>query len=487
MGSSSDESDFDWSQSAGLSSSNFSIGGGRVDGSFFSIAEPGAYEDFTYPCPFQLEDTPADPAASAWFPSLFTSPPAVPRALSQPRLEPVPPTLVHDADHASTNDAAPPPLLDSTESSLFSTFLTTLDVDPKFLFNPVLPPGMPSPPSSSLLPSNAESYRRDGHERDELGSRVTGIALSELGTAHKDTPDRDEEVELDQDPSRASNARMRKSRSEFEPSKKTRLSPETAPPSPIEQDTDMNGQRDDDPDYADAEEISSSLSFSPPKPVPAAAPIGSRLTKRARPPSTTTGSRRASDSGASDSTDPAHLVQGESTRGSDVERFLPPPVRARSTKSARSDSVSSGPVPLTTSQKRQNHIESEQRRRNLIKVNFKDLVELVISGQPLSHIILGPDIPRPTQLEPAAAASEDEVEGASKKRTKKGSTRGSSSAVVAAPRGRGRKGDTGANASKSVVLEKARDYIQWLERGNQAIERELDRVESLLGPPVPLP
>lgn len=47
-------------------------------------------------------------------------------------------------------------------------------------------------------------------------------------------------------------------------------------------------------------------------------------------------------------------------------------------------------------------------------------------------------------------------------------------------RGRGRKGDVGAGASKSVVLEKATVYIGWLQRGNEALEMEVRRVEQRL-------
>jgi hypothetical protein len=112
-------------------------------------------------------------------------------------------------------------------------------------------------------------------------------------------------------------------------------------------------------------------------------------------------------------------------------------------------------------------------------LNFKDLVELVIKGQSLSGVILGADVPSQEEEN----SEDDEVESGSTttargKKGKKGGGRGKGKQVTA--RGRGRKGDTGANASKSVVLERARDYICWLERGNRALEREIQTVEELL-------
>ncbi len=44
----------------------------------------------------------------------------------------------------------------------------------------------------------------------------------------------------------------------------------------------------------------------------------------------------------------------------------------------------------------------------------------------------------------------------------------------------GRKGQDGAGATKSVVLERAADYLRWLERGNNELEKEISRIESLL-------
>ena len=97
------------------------------------------------------------------------------------------------------------------------------------------------------------------------------------------------------------------------------------------------------------------------------------------------------------------------------------------------------------------------------------MVELVISGEKLSKIVLGSSSSLPE--------SEDEDNLGGGKKKGKGGKKGGK---VASGRGRGRKGDTGANAPKSVVLERSREYIEWLERGNRALLREVERVERAL-------
>jgi hypothetical protein len=105
------------------------------------------------------------------------------------------------------------------------------------------------------------------------------------------------------------------------------------------------------------------------------------------------------------------------------------------------------------------------------------LVELVIRGQSLSGVILGADLPAEDDEEDG---EEDEEVSLGRGGKKRASTKRGKKGSGNAGRGRGRKGDTGANASKSVVLERTRDYICWLERGNQALEREIERVEAAL-------
>jgi hypothetical protein len=114
---------------------------------------------------------------------------------------------------------------------------------------------------------------------------------------------------------------------------------------------------------------------------------------------------------------------------------------------------------LTETQKRSNHIQSEQKRRNAIKNGFRDLVDILAAGEAASGIIVAP----PEEDDGATAP------GGTKKKKAKGTGRG-----------RGRRGEIGAGASKSVVLEKAAQYILWLERGNDGIDSEIERVEARL-------
>lgn len=146
----------------------------------------------------------------------------------------------------------------------------------------------------------------------------------------------------------------------------------------------------------------------------------------------------------------------------DFEDIKSPAKRSR-TDSATASSVvlPASAMSLSTSTrpgKRSSHIASEQKRRSTIKDNYKSLVDLLLAGEASSGIsLLG-----------GREDDEDGNEGGSKKATKpKG-------------RGRGRKGQDGAGATKSVVLERAADYLKWLDRGNEELEKEIGRLESIL-------
>ncbi|GAA5882216.1 hypothetical protein JCM16303_002285 [Sporobolomyces ruberrimus] len=548
----------DWSATS-LSSSNFSIGGGRPDGSFNFFQglhqPPASYEDFTWPSPFNLQDAPshsylsppssheAPPVpSSSWFPSLF------PSTTSTSSLPPPP----------SLPPSAPTPLLDSTEQSLFSTFLTTLDIDPKFLFNPVLPPGMPSPPNLGMVPGNEDNWREEGREREELGKSVGGMGLSEErdydegggitietttmkrqgrgremqegqsvyreddGEEEIETPQGGDQDDSDFDPtreegdytetrrprggggeSRPLGTTRRKSRSggvsgsatnldRERGGKKLRISPQPTTTNldegnvPIVQEDDEDAimeeseeleREEDDPDYSER--------VPPPPPLPPHA-LSTTRSKRARPPATAASSRRNSASSSSATTSTTTASTTPNPRRPSLSKPLAPPPPPPSTKVLPRQPLldNNPPQHLSHSQKRQNHIESEQRRRNAIKLNFKDLVELVIRGQSLSRVILGADLP---EEEDAEGSEEEEGgggrigRGGKKRAVVKKGKRASATTTGGGPgRGRGRKGDTGANASKSVVLERAKDYICWLEKGNRALEREVQRVKALL-------
>lgn len=365
----------------------------------------------------------------------------------------------------------PAPLFDSTETALFSSFLNTLDVDPNFLFNPVLPPGMPSPPSTSMLQTR-ERREEDRRERELLGREVGGLDIgtrsataglvSPTGRSADrvlpDLPDEVDEPEGDDGELVNADADAGDDDPDFEPvpSRGTRRKSRGGPAAgtgrekkprtamtrvddEVDEGEDVEMAAADDGDYVD----------------------GAGFTASGRPRRSARAPRRLSSSTATSATarprpslsrpaqppaPPATLDYDQGDDGDD----------AFETASATATASSSTPrVPLTESQKRSNHILSEQKRRNAIRSGFKDLVDLLLAGEQASGIVLG--------------AAEEQDDGTGKKKKGKGTGRG-----------RGRKGEVGVNASKSVVLTKASDYILWLERGNRALEQEVRRVQALL-------
>jgi hypothetical protein len=125
---------------------------------------------------------------------------------------------------------------------------------------------------------------------------------------------------------------------------------------------------------------------------------------------------------------------------------------------------------LTEQEKRNNHIQSEQKRRDAIRNGFADLVSLLTQVRPGRSPLCVAMIQTLPQGEAVsglsiAAGAEDEA-------GRKGRGRG---------RGRGRKGDASGGAAKSVILTQACRYVAWLESGNQALQAEIARLEGLTG------
>ncbi|OCH95690.1 hypothetical protein OBBRIDRAFT_744787 [Obba rivulosa] len=96
---------------------------------------------------------------------------------------------------------------------------------------------------------------------------------------------------------------------------------------------------------------------------------------------------------------------------------------------------------LSTPQKRLNHIMSEQKRRNAIRDGYMQLTTL---------------------LAPAGAPP------------------GTGMPTRGRPKGSGARGGRGTKG-KSGILFKARDYIQWLEQGRDALLAEVLKVEAAAG------
>ena len=94
---------------------------------------------------------------------------------------------------------------------------------------------------------------------------------------------------------------------------------------------------------------------------------------------------------------------------------------------------------------RASHQVSEQRRRQIVRTGFADLVRLVQQGEAVSGILI--------------------------------------SAGATKSRGRGRKSEiAGADgASKSTVLKQALRYLKWVETGNEALRQEIAQLEAKVG------
>jgi hypothetical protein len=372
--------------------------------------------DFEYPTSLPNFDFDLFPSSSGGtnpfgFVNPF-SPPAFSPPFS-PTTAPTPPhhqaNSVHSTHSPFQRDPSAP-LFDDSESALFSSFLNTFAVDQNFLFNPVLPPGMPSPPPSHLMMDD------ERHERDTLGA---GLGSMQLGMQD----DRQQRWVKEEEVDDGFQWREGKNSREMEAGgsgrgKKVRTEWGG-------EDYEMDGGEDD------AATTTNFGSAGRRRPPPARSTTS---TARPRRVSAAVKGRYSSPPPVPDSVSPEEQV-------SDEEEESPDAADRR--------------APLTESQKRSNHILSEQKRRNAIRSGFKDLVDLLTAGEAASGIVVAPPEP--------------EYEEGKKKKTK------------GSGRGRGRRGESGAGASKSIVLEKASSYMLWLERGNDALEDEVARVERILG------
>lgn len=334
------------------------------------------------------------------------------------------------------------PLLDSNESAQFSSFLNELDGETGFLFNPVLPEGMPSPPAYSCAAIFESQQARAA--RESMRNAVNGMSLGD----NDDTSVSRRFVD-------AANEAVEASDSHYD----------SGPP---------------------VASTSGDATATPPKRAreKSSAPRGG--SKKARYNSPAVGRPRPADSEEDDgaSTAREHVGTRHRRRNSamsiDVARAHSPAVAIKKEQSLSPppfnhsaqigdgdddeleyddtkpspDAGSNRKAPLSESQRRSNHIISEQRRRNAIRLGFKELVEYVLAGEKVSGI----SIAEGEELEAAASGKKTKGKG----------------------RGRGRKGDIGVGASKSVVLDKAAQYIMWLQRGNEALVDEVERMESIV-------
>ncbi|KAJ3416293.1 hypothetical protein HDV05_002233 [Chytridiales sp. JEL 0842] len=123
----------------------------------------------------------------------------------------------------------------------------------------------------------------------------------------------------------------------------------------------------------------------------------------------------------------------------------------------------SGKELLTEEEKRANHILSEQKRRNLIRIGFQTLTELVPGLRPSATGGFISDIPNSNNSShPKAAAA--------------AASSPPPNAINVA-----NAGNTGSGSSKSLILTKTVSFIEHLERVNAQLAKTLEVVHENLG------
>ncbi|KAN0060346.1 hypothetical protein ACQY0O_007675 [Thecaphora frezii] len=147
---------------------------------------------------------------------------------------------------------------------------------------------------------------------------------------------------------------------------------------------------------------------------------------------------------------------------------------------------------LTESEKRQNHILSEQRRRNYIREGFKELVVLLDDGRSLGARALGLSSGFGTGVEDEGlddrtdVEDEDDILAVGRKKPPKKAKKAGPNGARARGKGRGRGGSAGGGAgSKSAVLFQAVDLIRWLDGKNEDLVNQCQELERLAGIPDP--
>ncbi|KAJ1029959.1 hypothetical protein NDA16_000872 [Ustilago loliicola] len=147
---------------------------------------------------------------------------------------------------------------------------------------------------------------------------------------------------------------------------------------------------------------------------------------------------------------------------------------------------------LTESEKRQNHILSEQRRRNYIREGFKDLVVLLDDGRNFGARALGLSSGFGTGVEDEGLDDRSDIDdvvdvlAVGRKKPPKKAKKAGPDGVRQRGKGRGRGGSAGGGAgSKSAVLFQAVDLIRWLDGKSRELTRQCEDLEQMAGIPDP--
>ncbi|KAJ9476403.1 hypothetical protein PHBOTO_000069 [Pseudozyma hubeiensis] len=147
---------------------------------------------------------------------------------------------------------------------------------------------------------------------------------------------------------------------------------------------------------------------------------------------------------------------------------------------------------LTESEKRQNHILSEQRRRNYIREGFKDLVVLLDDGRNFGARALGLSSGFGTGVEDEGLDDRSDIDDVvdvltvGRKKPPKKAKKAGPDGVRQRGKGRGRGGSAGGGAgSKSAVLFQAVDLIRWLDGKSKELTQQCEALEQIAGIPDP--
>ncbi|KAG7539660.1 hypothetical protein FFLO_03459 [Filobasidium floriforme] len=202
--------------------------------------------------------------------------------------------------------------------------------------------------------------------------------------------------------------------------------------------------------------------------------------------------RAPRSSTATTSTDPA-----ADTAGKSKQTRPRAPRKPRQNPAANSNSTPPAPrTLLSQAERRANHVSSEKRRRNAIRIGYAELGAL-------EHMSVNTLWPRTGELEAVIEESKD-MEGmeelTGRKRVRAGSQdgdgerngdgvggeggAGEASNGSASKTKRPRKGIYIVNqgtTSKSAILQKGASLAQWLTEGNEWLRGEVERLEGLLG------
>lgn len=159
---------------------------------------------------------------------------------------------------------------------------------------------------------------------------------------------------------------------------------------------------------------------------------------------------------------------------------------------ADSSSAASKRELLTESEKRQNHILSEQRRRNYIREGFKDLVVLLDDGRNFGARALGLSSGFGTGVEDEGLDDRSDIDdvvdvlSVGRKKPPKKAKKAGPDGVRQRGKGRGRGGSAGGGAgSKSAVLFQAVDLIRWLDGKSRELTQQCEALEQMAGIPDP--